>query len=148
MAKALIVVAILGAGLLTVVVIAAMTSRNSQTLVATQTPAQPGVTNTPQPELNPIEAAKILPLNQITLTIDSPVSGASVTMSSVVVKGRTTAGADVGINDVDVKADSKGNFSAKVNLDEGENIITVVANDSLGNVTEKDLTVTMESPLQ
>ena len=46
------------------------------------------------------------------------------------------------VNESETKADSSGNFSATLTLDEGENYILVVANDSSGNYAEKEFTIT------
>jgi hypothetical protein len=81
-------------------------------------------------------------VNGITLTVSSPVNNAAVTSASVTVRGKTVAGAEVFVNDVETRADSSGNFSVKFTLDEGENYILIVANDANGNYAEKDLTVT------
>ena len=149
MKKTLIVAGILVAGLAVVVVIAAVTSRNGLIQeVATVTPAQPGVTSAPIENISPVPTAAAVMANQIELSVESPIDGAKVTASPVVVKGKTVPGADVAVNEVDIKADSAGNFSAKVGLDEGENVISIVANDNQGNVTEKEVTVTLISTVQ
>lgn len=83
----------------------------------------------------------------ISLTISSPANGASVTVATVTVRGKTAPGADVSINDVEVKADSSGNFSGAVALDEGENFIAITAVDSDGNSADQELTVTYNSGL-
>lgn len=78
----------------------------------------------------------------ITLSISSPVNNSTVANSSVAVKGKTVANADVFVNDTETKADGNGNFSVTLSLDEGENYILIVANDVNGNYSEKDLTIT------
>lgn len=83
---------------------------------------------------------------QISLSISSPTNGSSVSSSGVTVNGKTAPLAEVMINDKEIKADSKGNFSTTISLDEGENIITVVANDADGNSAEKEITVTYAPP--
>lgn len=60
------------------------------------------------------------------------------------VTGQTKANAEVFINDQMVKADAQGNFSLKLILDEGENIVIVSANDSDGNVVEQNLNINIE----
>lgn len=80
--------------------------------------------------------------NQITLTVTSPKNGTEVFIPTIKVVGKTVPNADVSVNDDDLKADAQGNFSAAVNLDEGENFISVLAIDDLGNVAEAELTVT------
>ncbi len=81
----------------------------------------------------------------LTLDVFTPKDGDTLSDSFVVVKGKTAANASVSINDSDVKADAQGNFLTKIDLDEGENIINVSANDNQGNYAEKELTVMMQS---
>ena len=38
-----------------------------------------------------------------------------------------------------------GNFSVNYNLDEGENLLTIVANDQAGNYAEKEMTVFLQT---
>lgn len=83
--------------------------------------------------------------DKISLDVSSPVDGSTLNSASVVVKGTTTAGAEVFINDKETKADSNGYFSMALSLDEGENQIVVIANDANGNTAEKDLVVTVET---
>ena len=80
----------------------------------------------------------------IALTITSPTNGSTVTASSVTVKGKTVVGAEVFINDKETTADSQGNFSTILSLDEGDNPIVVLVNDENGNVAEQELSVTYE----
>ena len=63
---------------------------------------------------------------------------------SVTVTGKSFPYAEVFINDTEIKADASGNFTAPVTLDEGENIISVMANDENGNSAEQEITVTYE----
>lgn len=84
---------------------------------------------------------------KMTLTVTSPSNGASVTSSSVSIKGRTSPGAEIFVNESETNADSGGNFTITVSLDEGENYFVIVANDSLGNAAETELTV-IYSPSQ
>lgn len=79
---------------------------------------------------------------KISLLISSPLNGATVTRSSLTVRGKTAANAEVFVNELETKADASGNFSISVTLDEGENYIIVMANDAAGNVAEAELTVT------
>lgn len=60
------------------------------------------------------------------------------------IKGTTTAFAEIFINDKETKADAKGNFSIKMPLDLGENIFIVSANNSEGDVVEETLTINYE----
>lgn len=82
----------------------------------------------------------------LNLQVTQPSDGAIVTKSTITVSGKTTANAEIAVNDLNLKADGQGNFSTTLMLDEGENIIAVVANDSAGNYAEKQLTVTYNPP--
>lgn len=84
--------------------------------------------------------------NAIALTILKPTAlTSSVAVPFVVVSGKTAAGAEVFVNDMDAVADSDGQFSVTVPLDEGENPIVIVANDSMGNSAEAERTVTYDA---
>jgi hypothetical protein len=83
--------------------------------------------------------------NKISLTVTSPKNGDTLDSTNVTVKGKTTPGADVFVNDVVGKADASGNFSISIGLDEGSNVIVVSVNDSVGNATEQDLNVAVAS---
>ncbi len=89
-----------------------------------------------------IPSSSISFVNEITLAVTSPSSGAVVRSSSVVVRGKTSANAEIFVNDAETKADSNGNFSVNLTLEEGDNYILVAANDTYGNYAEKELTVT------
>jgi len=114
--------------------------------------SQPNMVTLPQKvSISPTGTTQITPtskdkqVSNILLTVSSPVNGQTVSTSSVVVRGKTVANAQVSINDVDTVADLNGNFSATVNLDEGDNEMTIVANDANGNYSEQVLTVTYNS---
>lgn len=81
----------------------------------------------------------------LSLQVSSPTDKTTLATSTVTVSGKTNPGADVFINDKQLKADASGSFSTQVALDEGENSIIVVANDASGNYAERDLTVYLES---
>jgi len=79
---------------------------------------------------------------QIPLTIKNPVDRSIVASSTIIVRGTTIPKADVYVNDSIARADTQGNFSVQVTLDEGDNTIVVITNDTEGNYSEKDITVT------
>lgn len=91
-------------------------------------------------EVGPTKATQLV--SGIQLTVTAPSGNMTVSSSSLTVRGKTAIGAEVFVNDIESKADSSGNFSATLTLDEGENYILVVANDSSGNYAEKEFTVT------
>lgn len=78
---------------------------------------------------------------RIFLVVDSPKDGEVVNKETLVISGKTKAGAEVAINEIELKAGSDGGFTTKIKLDEGQNYIVVVANDDEGNSEEKELTV-------
>jgi len=81
----------------------------------------------------------------MSLDIITPADKAIVTVSPIEVKGKTLPGETVFINEKEMKADSMGNFSTTIALDEGENYIIIVANDKEGNYAERDLIITLET---
>jgi hypothetical protein len=112
---------------------------NYGTTSSTQTTI-PNVTSTQAP----LETGDINS-NKISLTVVSPVNGATLNSTSVTLTGKTSPGADVFVNDQQTKADANGNFSFKLTLDEGQNGLVVTANDADGNVAEQDISVNVQS---
>ncbi len=102
------------------------------------------VFETPEVQSEPPEASagNIGSTTKMMLTVSSPTNGSSVTSGSITIKGKTAPNADVFVNESEAKADANGNFSVTVSLDEGENYFVIVANDSVGNAAETELTVT------
>jgi len=82
---------------------------------------------------------------EINLEITSPKDGEVVTKSPVLVSGTTVGGADVSVNDAEAKADANGDFKVSVPLEEGENEIFVVVNDSGGNYAEGSVKITFNT---
>lgn len=89
----------------------------------------------PQPTVSPQR-------NQIMLAIISPKNGAQLSVSSVQITGKTVPGADVSINDQELKADAAGNFTATVALEKGDNYFAITAVDASGQVAEQELVIT------
>lgn len=79
---------------------------------------------------------------KINIDITEPKNGSTTTVANILVKGQTVPNADVIVNEKEFKADTQGNFSTTITLDEGENTIYVAANDENGNFAEKEITVT------
>ncbi len=77
------------------------------------------------------------------LEVTSPASG-TVSGSSVAVTGKTVPGANVIVNEYEMKADATGVFSRTVSLDEGENYISIVAYTDTGEVAETELMIVRE----
>ena len=81
---------------------------------------------------------------EIPLSITSPDNGSTVKTQTVTIKGKTVPNGDVFVNDTKAAADSQGNFSSAITLDEGENTIILTANDVDGNSTEMELVLNYE----
>lgn len=103
-------------------------------------PATPSIYTAPGAAAKPSKSG-----NAIILSVVSPANGSTVTTPQITVTGQTVPNAEVTVNDQDVTADASGNFSVNVTLDEGENTINVQTNDSDGNTSEQELTVTLQS---
>jgi len=69
------------------------------------------------------------------LQIDSPVADSIVAGSETTVKGSTTPGSDVSINESPIYIDNDGAFSEKVSLQEGVNAIQIKSTSKLGKST-------------
>ncbi len=80
--------------------------------------------------------------SQINLLISSPISGAEVDSTSISVMGTTGKNVNVIVNEQELISNADGTFKATVLLDEGENYISIVAYDELGNSAEREIMVT------
>lgn len=80
--------------------------------------------------------------SQINLLISSPTSGAEVDSTSISVTGTTGKNVNVIVNEQELISNTDGTFKATVLLDEGENYISIVAYDELGNSAEREIMVT------
>jgi len=105
-------------------------------------------TNQPtnQTNLNQEKLPTAEPVAQgLILEIIEPKENVTYNDPSIKVSGKTKANAEVYVNDIQTKADGTGNFSVNYNLDEGENLLTITANDSAGNYAEKEMTVYLQT---
>ena len=90
-----------------------------------------------------------------TLNVTSPVEGLLTNSNKVTVAGTAAAGSDavtlssVKINGEAVSVGEGGAFSKEITLQEGENTITVVAEDSIGKTTSvtRHVTVDTKAPI-
>lgn len=96
-------------------------------------------TGAPTQEITPAQSMNVS--NGLTLKVSEPNDGQFFTSPIVAIKGSTFPNAQVFINDMEVKADTKGNFATDLTLDVGENLISISANDDAGNYAVKELTV-------
>jgi hypothetical protein len=75
------------------------------------------------------------------LAVNSPFDNIKVEGESLIVEGKTDAGADVFINDVPIGVDPEGNFKEKISLQDGLNLIKVSTKNKLNKVTQVTRTV-------
>ena len=80
------------------------------------------------------------------VTIESPVDGATINSSSVIVSGYTEPDVSLVVNGVMVAVGGDGAFECNILLEEGENVITATATDEAGNPSSASVTVTCEIP--
>jgi len=77
----------------------------------------------------------------LTLVVTAPTDKSIVTNPTLTVKGKTSPKAEVFVNESEGVADNDGNFSLTITLDEGDNPVIVMVNDSEGNLAEKDMNI-------
>jgi hypothetical protein len=78
------------------------------------------------------------------IQILSPSHQSIVTSPYITLRGKTSAQAEVFVNDKETTADAQGNFSVALTLEEGENPIMIVVNDQNGNVGEEEISLVYE----
>ncbi len=71
----------------------------------------------------------VLSDGSLTVRIDAPADGATLKDSPVEVKGQAPAGTVISINELVLVVKADGTFSAKVNLEQGPNLIEFLASD-------------------
>jgi hypothetical protein len=99
------------------------------TIVIPQPPPTLAVVDTPTPS------------SAFTLTLETPHDGETLRVSPVLVIGRTSPGAVVSVNDAVAIANAQGRFSVSVPLQEGPNVLEVIASDAAGEQVYIILTV-------
>lgn len=107
----------------------------SPLIIATEMP----VTVPAQPLPSPAQAPAD---NPVSLQVTSPQDGAVVNAAQVTVSGLSAPGNVVTVNDDILLVGADGQFQTTVSLDEGPNLIEVIASDDAGNEIPVDLTVT------
>ena len=119
-------------------------TRQSKNTVIKPANTVQSITSVPATQVQ-VKETPVPAVSDISLVVNSPAKGAVVKRANLTVSGKTVARAEVVVNDVETTADARGNFSVNIVLDEGENTIVVVVNDSDGNFAESELTVTYEA---
>ena len=123
----------------------APTAEPTATAVPTATPT-PVPTATPMPTPAPTATPTPTPApDEFVLHIVEPVEAETLTTNpTLLVSGRTRVDAVVTVNDTFVDPDIDGRFSAEIPLDEGPNIIEVVASIATGEELSTVLVVIYE----
>ena len=91
----------------------------------------------------PTAAAALTPGEgeRLFIVILEPEDESVVSTETVAVRGTTTADAVVSVNGAVVEVDAQGSFEAIVTLEEGPNLIEVVASDLTGAGESRDIVV-------
>jgi hypothetical protein len=119
----------------------------TQSVVAT---AEQGSSATPAPVTSGntliVEASPTVEITtgNLPLQVTSPQDGDTLTTAQVDVIGIALAGSVVSVNDDILVVGDDQQFKSTISLDEGPNLIEVVASDDNGNETSVILTVTYE----
>ncbi len=99
---------------------------------------------TPAPATATTSAVTVLPASAVSLQVLSPQDGAIVNTQQVTVTGTASPGAVVSVNDDILVVGPDGQFHDTVTLDEGPNVIEIVASNTSGSETSLELAVTYE----
>ena len=113
-------------------------------LIVACVPAPGGVTPAPTPEeVTPPPTAEPIPTPkpEFFVTVTEPTDNSIINADKVEVMGRTTPGAIVSVNGELAEVDEGGNFTMMVVLEEGPNIIEVIASDLEGNEESRTLVI-------
>ena len=108
---------------------------------------QPSKTNPPSvAPTKPAPAASSQPVppvsGPLSLRVVSPQDGATVSTAQIQVSGLASPGEVVTVNDSIIVVGADGQFQTTVSLDQGPNLIEVIASNNSGNETNVELTVT------
>jgi hypothetical protein len=79
--------------------------------------------------------------NPAVLTIFHPKDGDKITRRITTVKGKTKKDVIIMVNDKIIKVDDEGNFISAVNINYGQNIISIKALDAQNNINEEKISV-------
>lgn len=115
------------------------------TPTASPLPAQPSV---PPPTIIIVEAPPTLavsttptPASDFPLSVETPLDGETLRASPWLVIGQTQPNALVSVNDVIGFANAEGRFGLRVTLQEGANVLEVIASNAAGEQVHVILTV-------
>ncbi len=75
------------------------------------------------------------------ITVTSPPNGAAVSESLISIDGQAKNTKIITLNDRPIVVDEKGNFSEKILLSYGYNVLELKAEDKFGKKTEQELQI-------
>ncbi len=110
-------------------------------------PETPGTPAIPVPSIPPLSPTQQVvpvtpaPAESIYLEIIEPENESIITQSPITISGTATLDATVSINGNIVDVGDEGAFSATMDLEEGPNVLEIVATDFSGNQVDRILTV-------
>jgi len=115
------------------------------TTTAIKTPATPA-TNQPSPTPSPQSTAAGLRLTSggLTVIIEAPEDGATLTTSPVEFKGKAPAGTVISLNEINLVVGASGAFSAPIQLESGSNLVEFLASNARGDQVSYFFTVFFE----
>ncbi len=122
-------------------VTASATRRASGAPTAAPTASLPQGTKAPLAAATPTRPAVA---TAFVLKVFDPADESVVNRALLVVRGQTAVGAVVSVNATLATVDATGAFSAPITLEEGANLIEVVASDYAGNVLTQEILVVFE----
>jgi len=105
----------------------------AQPASATSAPSEPSNNQGQPPSSGPVS-----------LQVLSPQDGAVVNAPQIEVSGTASAGAVVTVNDNIIVVGADGQFKTAIALDEGPNLIEIIASNDSGSETSVELTVTYQ----
>ncbi len=85
--------------------------------------------------------------NAPSLEISYPPNNLLTNNKDLTITGKTEAGSTLTVNDVSVSVDAEGKFTLAMTLSEGENTITIISSDNLGNKITASRKVTLDSKI-
>ena len=103
------------------------------------TPHEPNLT---PPQAIPEPSPETLPAGFF-LTVTQPPDNSIIDIDKVEVRGHSTPGAVVSVNNEIAIADTRGIFAMTITLEEGPNVIEIIASDDEGNEATTSLMVTL-----
>lgn len=112
------------------------TKNNNTTIIPVPTDSAQGT------NIAPTSPPQVITTNTINLIVTSPISGTTTDSATYEVAGSAKPNVYIVINEQELVTGSDGGFTATISLDEGDNYISIVAYDDLGNIAEREILVT------